>query len=223
MIRAVVFDFDGVLANSEPLHFAAFRDVLAEKGVPFDAGEYYASYLGYSDLDLFHVLSRNRGLSWDRETVTALVRRKAVRFEELEAQGAIFFPGAQAAVERLSASFPLAIASGAIRPEIVRVLNRANLMRCFRAIVTAEDTPAGKPAPDPYVAAVKRLSDDLGEPLKEAECVAIEDSRWGLDSARAAGLRTIAVTHTYQASSLSDADVVIDNLHDLTVERIAEM
>ena len=223
MIQAVIFDFDGVIANSEPLHFAAFRDVLADEGIPFAEAEYYSTYLGYADLDLFRALARARTIGWSAEAIAALAGKKAVRLEDLERQGSVLFPGAESAVERLHHAYPLAIASGALKPEILRVLNGANLRSRFHAIVGAEDTPRSKPAPDPYLLAVKLLSSALGRTLAGDECVAVEDSRWGLESARAAGLRTIAVTHTYHGSSLGPADRVIENLHALTVEAISEI
>jgi beta-phosphoglucomutase len=217
MIRAVIFDFDGVIANSEPLHFSAFRDVLAAEGVALSERDYYDRYLGYDDVGVFRAASQAHGMSWDNDRVSALVDRKAVHLERLERDGAILFPGADEAIRRLAAALPLAIASGALRPEILRVLNRAGLTQYFGAIVAAEDSPAGKPAPDPYLLAVDRLSIASGERFAPAECVAVEDSHWGLESARAAGLRTIAVTHTYPASALGSPDLLIDHLDRLTV------
>ena len=105
-------------------------------------------------------------------------------------------------IRRLAARCPLAIASGAIRPEIERVLQREGLLVDFQTIVAAGDTPVSKPAPDPYARAVELLSAATGVALAPGECVAIEDSRWGLESARAAGLRTMAVAHTYPAAVL---------------------
>jgi beta-phosphoglucomutase-like phosphatase (HAD superfamily) len=102
-------------------------------------------------------------------------------------------------------------------------LNRAQLTSHFLAIVAAEDTTASKPAPDPYLRAVTLLSAAIGEPLAGTECVAIEDSRWGVESARAAGLRTIAVTHTYDAASLGQADIVIADLDALTLDKIVKI
>ncbi len=215
MIRAVIFDFDGVIANSEPLHFEAFRLVLDEEALVLTERDYYDRYLGYDDLGVFRAISRDRGLSWSAEHVTALAARKAVRLADLERTRSLLFPGAESAVKQLAAALPLAIASGALREEIRRVLETTQLARYFAAIVAAEDTPASKPAPDPYQLAVARLSAAIGEPLAPAECVAIEDSRWGLESARAAGLRTIAVTHTYAATELGTADLVISSLDAL--------
>ena len=151
MIRAVIFDFDGVIANSEPLHFAAFRDVLAAEGVALSEHDYYERYLGYDDVGVFRAVSQERAIQWDDDRVAALVDRKAVHLEALERDGSILFPGADQAIRRLAASLPLAIASGALRLEIQRILNRAGLEQCFGAIVAAEDSPAGKPAPDPVL------------------------------------------------------------------------
>jgi beta-phosphoglucomutase len=220
VIRAVIFDFDGVIANSEPLHFAAFRGVLADEGVTFIEGEYYAKYLGYDDIGVFRAVSGDRGLSWNANLVTDLAARKAVRLERLEQERSILFPGAERAIRRLAATLPLAIASGALRAEILGVLDHAGLSQCFGAVVAAEDTLAGKPAPDPYLRAVSRLGTAIGQSLAACDCVAIEDSHWGLESARAAGLRTIAVTHTYPAASLAIAELVIGNLDALTVAAV---
>ena len=220
MIRAVVFDFDGVIANSEPLHFAAFQDVLAREGVAFTEQEYYASYLGYDDVGVFRAVAGARGLTWDQDRIGGLVGLKAIRLEALEHERSVLFPGAEAAIARLAAELPLAIASGALRAEILRVLHREGLTRFFGAVVAAEDTPASKPAPDPYLRAVTLLSEKMAQPLAPAECVAIEDSRWGLDSAQAAGLRTIAVTHTYPAGSLGSVDLIVDSLDALTVATV---
>jgi HAD superfamily hydrolase (TIGR01509 family) len=215
MIRAVVFDFDGVLANSEPLHFAAFRDVLDQQGVELTKNDYYDRYLGYDDVGVFRAVSGDRGLNWNGDRLAALVQRKAIRLEELERHASVLFPGAEAAVRRLSESLPLAIASGALRAEILRVLEQAGMSQCFVGVVAAEDSPASKPAPDPYLRAVELLAGGMGQSLKPAECVAIEDSQWGLESARAAGLHTVAVTHTYPADHLEQADSVIASLDEL--------
>jgi beta-phosphoglucomutase len=220
VIRAVIFDFDGVIANSEPLHFTAFRDVLAEEGVTFTEEEYYAQYLGFDDIGAFRAVSTDRGLSWNADRVTGLADRKAVRLARLEQERSILFPGAEQAIRRLAATLPLAIASGALRAEILSVLTRARLSHCFGAIVAAEDTSASKPAPDPYLRAVSLLGTAIGQTLAPRECVAVEDSRWGLESARAAGLRTIGITHSYPATALGAAELVIENLDALTVATV---
>jgi beta-phosphoglucomutase-like phosphatase (HAD superfamily) len=223
VLRAIVFDFDGVIANSEPLHFGAFRDVLAPEGIVLTEADYYARYLGYDDVGVFRALDATRG-AWAAADIARLVARKAVRMEELERDVSVLFPGAADAVRRAAAAVPVAIASGALGAEIRRVLERENLAGCFTAIVAAEDTPVSKPAPDPYRRAVALLSAACGGTLDAGDCVAIEDSRWGLESARAAGLRTVAVTNSYEASALADAaDLVIHSLESLDVAALARL
>jgi len=216
MIRAVIFDFDGVIANSEPLHFLGFRDVLREEDTELTERDYYTRYLGFDDAGAFAAMGSDHRLAWSAEKIAELVARKAVRMEELERGVSVLFPGAREAIERLAAECPLAIASGALRQEIVRVLEREGLGGYFRTIVAAEDTPASKPAPDPYLRAVERLGRLVGVSLTPPQCVAIEDSHWGLASAAAAGLRTVAVAHTYSAKELVQADLVVENLDLLT-------
>jgi len=216
VIRALVFDFDGVIANSEPLHFRAFRDVLAERGIVLAERDYYDRYLGFDDVGAFEAIARDREVALTARAIADLTASKALRMEALERDGSVLFPGARAAIARMAALGPTAIASGAIRAEILRVLEHEQLVRFFRAIVGAEDAPRSKPAPDPYLRAVELLSETIDGPLRAAECAAIEDSRWGVESARAAGLRVIGITHTYPSDALTGTDVVIDHLDKLT-------
>jgi beta-phosphoglucomutase len=216
VIRAVVFDFDGVLANSEPLHFRAFRDVLAAEGVILTENAYYTRYLGYDDVGAFRAIAGDAQRTLDAGEIAAWVARKAERLEALERGASVLFPGARDVVARMARCGPIAIASGALREEIMRVLERERLTAFFSAVVAAGDTPASKPDPAPYAKAVELLTTVCGAPLEPRECLAIEDSHWGLLSAKRAGLRTVAVTHSYPAGELYEADLVIDRLDALT-------
>jgi HAD superfamily hydrolase (TIGR01509 family) len=219
MIRAVVFDFDGVIANTEPLHFRALQDVLAQQAVALTEADYYSKYLGYDDVGAFGAIAADRGVHWDAGHVAGLVARKAARLEALEGAASVLFPGAAAAIRRMAEECPLGIASGALRAEIMHILNREDLAGFFPVVVAAEDTPTSKPAPEPYLRAVERIAAATGVALAPSDCVAIEDSRWGLESARSAGLRTVAITHTYPADSLTcAAEAVILHLDQLTWE-----
>jgi HAD superfamily hydrolase (TIGR01509 family) len=223
-LRAIVFDFDGVIANSEPLHFGAMRDVLAEDGIVLSKEAYYSSYLGYDDRGAFRAIGADQGVSFSSGHLADLLARKAVRLEQLERDASVLFPGAADAVRRAAAAVPIAIASGALRAEILRVLDRADLTHLFSVIVGAEDAMQSKPAPDPYVRAVSLLSAVVeGAPLQPSECVAIEDSRWGLQSARDAGLRTVGVTHTYSASELGGAELVLSSLDALDLDQLRRL
>ena len=223
MLRAIVFDFDGVIANSEPLHFRAFRDVLAHRGVELTEPDYYTRYLGFDDLGAFRAIAKDRGRTWSPAELTSLTADKAERMEVLERDASVLFPGAADAIRRAAAAVPIAIASGALGAEIRRVLDGASLTHHFKAIVAAEDTAASKPAPDPYQRAVALLSESVGEAVLAADCVAIEDSRWGIASARAAGLRTVGVTSSYEAGELSEADLIIGSLAELDITSLQRL
>ena len=223
MLRAIVFDFDGVIANSEPLHFRAFREVLARRGVELTEPDYYTRYLGFDDLGAFRAIAKDRGRTWSAAELTSLTADKAERMEALERGASVLFPGAADAIRRAASVVPIAIASGALGAEIRRVLDGANLTHHFKAIVAAEDTAAGKPAPDPYQRAVALLSESVGDAVLAGDCVAIEDSRWGIASARAAGLRAVGVTSSYDADELSEADLIIGSLADLDITRLQRL
>jgi HAD superfamily hydrolase (TIGR01509 family) len=222
VLKAVVFDFDGVLADSEPLHFRAFRDVLHGIGLSLTEQAYYDRYLGYDDVGAFQAIAQDNGMPLTPVVVGHLVAQKAVRLEALEHGASVLFPGARDAVLRMAARGPIAIASGARREEIERILDREGLRSHFPVLVAAEDTAASKPDPAPYHRVVELLA--LRETrLHPSECVAVEDSRWGLISARDAGLRTIAITHSYPAAALTEADAVIEHLDGLTEEQLTAL
>ena len=222
MLRAIVFDFDGVLANSEPLHFRSFRDVLATQDIVLTETDYYARYLGYDDAGAFAAIGKDHRREWSREEIGDFVWQKAEMMTELERHASVLFPGAAEIVRQTAAAIPIAIASGALGHEIRRVLDREALTVCFSAIVAAEDTPRSKPAPDPYERAVALLrGTSLGD-LKAHECVAVEDSVWGLQSAREAGLRTVGVAQSYRADELQ-ADVVITSIGEFDLARVRSL
>src|SRR5262249_13602058 len=137
-------------------------------------------------------------------------------FEAIVGTRDVLYPGASDCVRRLAAAFPIGVASGALRADIDLLLRGAGITDLFTFIVAAGDTDRSKPAPDPYL----RAAELHGVP--PGACVAIEDSHWGLESARAAGLRTIAVTHTYPRDSFhGHADAIVDSLAELTVDFVA--
>ena len=221
-LKAIVFDFDGVIANSEPLQFQGYRDGLADECLTLTEPDYYAQYLGFDDVGAFEAIGRRHGAGWSDAHIRNLVARKAVRLEALERGVSVLFPGAADAIRRASTAVPIAIASGARGDEIRRVLQRERLSACFTAIVAAEDTPVSKPAPDPYLRAVTLLAPACGGQLRASDCVAIEDSHWGLQSARAAGLRTVAVINTYGADELL-ADLTISSLDAMDLDLLARL
>ena len=220
LLQAVFFDFDGVIADSEPLHLRAYQAVLKADGIDLNRTEYYARYLGYDDVGLFEALAKDRRISLSPEKIDEWVAAKSCIVGEMLSSDAILFPGAAACVKMFAERVPLAVASGALEPEIAIVLERAGLRSSFAAMASASDGVRGKPAPDLYLLAMAKLKGRLPDSFDPGACIAIEDSRWGLEAAHRAGLRCVAVTHTYPSAELGKADMVVDSLSDLTLATI---
>lgn len=221
-LQAIIFDFDGVIANSEPLHLRAFQQALAGEGLTLTDRDYFSRYLGYDDVGVFEALARDRGLAMSADQIAALVARKGHRLQEMLHAGEVLFRGAADFIRDAASVVPIAIASGALRHEIEEILGAAGLRSHFAAIVASGDTPQSKPSPDPYALALELLQRADGT-ITADRCVAIEDSRWGLDSARGAGLRCVGVTNSYPASELASAELVVDGLHALTVGMLEQL
>ena len=216
-ISALVFDFDGVLVDSEPLHLRAYQVVLSSLGIQMTREEYFARYLGFDDEGVFRAFAADHGWTLNGAQIETLIAEKSRVMGRMLASTDVLYPGAAACVERVAGAFPLGIASGALRHEIEAVLDRARLRRHFRFIVAAGDTRLSKPSPDPY-----RLAATLHNVSPEF-CAAIEDSQWGIESARAAGLMCIGLATTYPRDVLAGAHIVIDSLDELTVELIKSL
>jgi beta-phosphoglucomutase len=219
-LQAIVFDFDGVIANSEPLHLKAFQQALAEDGIALSAEEYYARYLGYDDVGLMEALARDRELPASRRYIAEVVALKGNKLLQMLRSGDVLFPGATEFIHEAARAVPIAIASGALRHEINEILDAADLRSLFAAVVASGDTPESKPSPAPYTLAFERLKEVTGLALDGRRCVAIEDSRWGLESARGAGLRCVGVTTSYGADELQGAELVVSGLDALTLDAL---
>ncbi len=216
-IEAVIFDFDGVIADTERLHFGAFQDVFRTRQWQIDEAAYFGRYLGYDDRGLVLAYGHDHGLSLDSATVDAVVAEKANAFSRHLSSNAVLFPSASACVTNLAREYPLAIASGALHREIDAILRVAGLRTLFRAIVGADDVRESKPAPEPYLEAARALGVDPGA------CLAIEDSAGGLAAAVAAGMRTVAITTTSPRPVLSAAERIIDRLEDFSPDLVRRL
>ena len=216
-LQAIVFDFDGVIANSEPLHLQAFQQALSEEGISLTPSDYYRRYLGFDDVGVFQAIASDRGVAMTDRHITALVTRKGAIVQSMMHDGSVLFAGAREFIRAAAAEVPIAIASGAMRHEIDEILVAAGISQLFSAIVAAGDTPESKPSPAPYLLAFEKLETATGRALEPSRCVAIEDSRWGLDSARGAGLRCVGVTNSYPAHELPGAELIAPGLDGLTI------
>ena len=224
-LAGVIFDFDGMLADSEPLHLQAYQAVLAPRGIELATTDYYDRYLGFDDLGVFRALARDQEWELSDETLSELIRVKGERFDTLVGQGDALFPGAADCVCRVAAEVPVAIASGALGPDIETMLSIAGLRHHVKVIVASGDTPRSKPAPDPYQRAVELLRPFTAAAGHDPNgCfVAIEDSKWGIASALGAGLRCLGVAQTYPADELHAAHLVVSTIGDVALDALRSL
>ena len=150
MLQAVFFDFDGVIADSEPLHLRGYQAVLRADGIDLDQSEYYARYLGFDDVGLFEALANDRRIPVTSAKIDEWVAAKSSIVEEMLTNGSVLFPGAASCVKAFAERVPLAVASGALEPGNRVVLTHAGLRGHFAAIASASDGVRGKPEPDLY-------------------------------------------------------------------------
>lgn len=216
-IRAVIFDFNGVLVDDEHVHFELLREGLAAEGVALDESAYHDRYLGFDDRGAFAAALLDAGRDASADRIDALIARKAARYAEVAESGLKFFPSAAEALARLADAYPVAICSGALRAEIEYALRRLGVRDRVGSITSAEDTTACKPDPEGYRIALGRLRDDRPG-LLAGECLVIEDSLAGLRAGRDAGMVAIGVAHTYTRDELIDAGAVAvaDRLAEIT-------
>jgi beta-phosphoglucomutase len=215
MIRALIFDFNGVLADDDPIHMEAFRKVADEEGLSFTDEEYLDKYLPLNDRDCFQTLFSDNGRPLTPDQLHQLIGRKGVYYFRMIAGKTVLFEMAGAAVRAAAVRYPLAIASGARGAEIRHILTQGGLDSCFSAIISAEDVQFGKPHPEPFLRAHEKLK-ERHESLKPGECVAVEDSIGGIQSAHEAGMRCLAIAHSYGADRLRAANPewVIESIAD---------
>jgi beta-phosphoglucomutase len=211
---ATLLDFDGVLVDSEPVHLAAFNDVLAGHGISISEPEYAKRYLSLDDAGVFRAVLSRGGRTLREDEVRSLVTAKAPKFMERFAGSFRTFPGAAELIARRAARGPVGIVSGALEREIEFALAKMGARASIAFVVSAEKAPASKPDPSSFLLAVselRRLGHDGG-------AVVVEDSIGGVTAARRAGLRCVAVSHSYSRDELlaAGADAVVADLAGLT-------
>lgn len=213
MTKATLFDFNGVLVDDEAVHLRAFREVLATRSVSLTDAEYTERYLGFDDFGAFAAILRDRGMPATDAIVRALIAEKVPVYMRAIATELRVFEGAAELVRRRAATGTVGIVSGALHHEIEHCLGVMKVRDLIAFIVSAEDTRACKPDPEGYRLGISKL-------VSQARAVVVEDSVAGVVAAKAAGLRCVAVTHSYPRAVLLDAgaDHVTDTLFDLTDE-----
>jgi HAD superfamily hydrolase (TIGR01509 family) len=205
-MKAVIFDMDGIIVNSEPIHERAFYEVLEEIGFGRNHGMEFANYVGRSDFIMWQdFVAKHK----PRQTLEELLKLKRDRVIACLQKTEPFFPGLIPLVKSLEGKYVLAVASGSERLVVEAVLALQGLGRFFPVVVTAGDVRHGKPAPDIFLHTARLLE------VKPGECWVIEDSKPGVQSGLAAGMRVIAVPNSHPAEELARAHHVIGDYGEI--------
>jgi beta-phosphoglucomutase len=224
MFRAVIFDFDGVITDSEVLHLRSFNKVLAQYGVEISTKDYYKDYLGLTDLDCLMLVAERSRLEKPTKGIENLAKEKNEVFERLAKTEGRIIEGVRDFLQMLRQNnIPMAICSGALLAEIELVLEQARLRSFFEVIVSAEFVKKGKPSPEGCLLTLRKLNHCRQNPILPNQCIVIEDSHWGLAAAKAAGMHTIAVTNSYDASELTMAEKIVTGLGDLSISALQQL
>lgn len=212
MLSAVIFDFDGIIVDSEPMHFRAFNEVLKPFDVEISWEDYCGTYIGFDDRDAFRAVTTANKKAMCNRDVKKLIAEKAEVFQKYILNGeATPLPGAVELIKSIPVRLPVALCSGALREDIDPIIERLGIINAFSQIVTAEETPKSKPDPAPYKLVIEKLGID-----DPATAIAIEDTPAGIMSAKGAGLKVLAVTNSYDREYLMEADAVTDSLEKVS-------
>ena len=221
MTDLLLLDYNGVIVNDEPLHFAALRDVLDVERIPMDRGTYDAAYLGLDDRECLRTAFVRAGRSLEPAALDRLAARKADWYAELVRAGLPLVSGVGQFVRAASdAGMRIGVVSGALRREIAAGLECAGVADVVRVVVSAEDVTAGKPDPGGYRLAIARLAGDADAAVR---AVAVEDSAPGLAAARASGAGCVMLATSQSAERLTGAGTIWDSFARHAPEELAPL
>lgn len=214
LVDAVFFDCDGVLVNTEPIHYRAFLSVLKPYGVYFDYKTYVERYIGFDDRDAFKTIALHYPVSFTEQDIPSLVEQKNSYILREASAGVETFDGVVPFVKSIyEAGIPIGLVSGSLREEVKAFLTALGIIDFFSVFVTAEDVKHSKPHPESYTEALKRMVRYLQRDLRPSHCIAFEDTPAGIESAKGAGIKVIAVEHSFDRSYLAKADLVIPSFN----------
>lgn len=225
MTQAVIFDFDGIIVDSEPFHYRAFKEAMGADGERFTWDDYLNHMVGFDDRDLFRHAYALLNRPMDERAMSRCIAAKADAFQRLlDRDGIHPFPGSVELIRALAARLPVGLCSGALQSDVEPVLERLGIREAFTVVVTADDVPTSKPDPACYRLCLHRLAEALQRaPFEPDRCVAIEDTPAGIQAASGAGLRVLAVTNSYSPDRLPGAHRVVNSLEGVHAAALSEL
>jgi beta-phosphoglucomutase len=224
VLKAVIFDFDGVIADSEPCHFVATNKVLEQFGIQIDRDDYYSSFLGFTDAQMFEEIGKRFETNFNNMPIETLIVQKGIVFEQIIRHAEHLIKGIPQFIKMLkNGGLKIGIYSGASRDDIDLMLEGSDFADCFDVIVCADDVEKGKPDPEGYIKALSLINEKYKSAIQPAQCIVIEDSQWGIAAAKKAGMKIIGVTNSYPANELEDADLIIDSVSDLKISDLERL
>jgi len=227
MLRAILFDFNGVILNDEPIHFKALQEAVSCLGLELSEKDYWDKYLPFDNTECLRAICRDHAIRLSEEERDRIIGAKIESYTRRIREGYPLFPGASSFIETAALQYPLALASGARREEIETTLQATGLRKHFLVIVAAEDFTLGKPHPESFLLALNKLNEAKGGGIpggiNPEECLVIEDSVGGVAGARAAGMRCLAISNSYPPEKLIEADKVVSSLESLTLETLESL
>ncbi len=210
-MKIIIFDFDGVILDSENSHFIAFNEGLKNLNINISEDEYYSKYISLDDRGVITNVVNDKNISVTNEEIDMIIKNKNDYFESRLIDNSKLFPGVEELIIQLSKNFVLSIGSCANRSEIIKTLKNNNIYDYFEIIVSANEVNNPKPNPETY----NRVLDNINTDFNINEIIVIEDSPGGIEAAKSAGLKCIAITNTFDNKQLRKADIIVSNYEDI--------
>ncbi len=220
MLKAIIFDFDGVIADTEPVHLEAFKSILKDIDISLSDEDYYNKYLAYDDRTLFTEVLKLSDRGSDDVLIQDLIHRKKDLVTRVFNERVVLFPGFLSYLEKIKGRYLLAVGSGALKSEITLVLEKFGIEGDFHVITAADNVVNCKPDPEVFLTCLRSLNKISQGGILPEECLVFEDSISGIKAARSADMKCVAISNSYDERLLCEADVVVSGFEELNMRDI---